>query len=279
MNAYQSIDISAITIPAGRLRDVDQDWAIALSGMFEEVGHKTPIDVVADGKGFSLIAGAHRLTAAARLKWKKIDARILEPEADQPAEHLRLHEILENLGRKDFNALERSEALCEMKRIYEVLHPQTKHGGKRGNQHTGGEKRQDEIFSFCQNAAETTGLTPRSVQIAVAIFIGLSPATRERLKGTPQAEKQSDLKALSALTNDEQSKVLDLLLAEDAQASSIADALVLVQGKKPKSETDKVFRAAQGSLNKLPKGKRLILFEAYEIEIIALGKKKGWFNA
>lgn len=279
MNAYQSIDISKITVPVGRLRDVDQDWANALSGMFEEVGHKTPIDVVEDGKGFKLIAGAHRLTAATLLKWKQIDSRILVPGDDQPAEHLRLHEILENLGRKDFSALERCEALCEMKRIYEALHPETKHGGKRGNQHTGGESRQVAIFAFCQSAAETTGLSDRSVRLAVQVFEGLSPSSRERLKGMPQAEKQSDLKALSALTHDEQAKVLDLLLAEEPQVSSIADALVLAQGKKPKSDTEKVFRATLGNLQKLHKPQRKILFQEYKAEIIAFAKKEGWFDA
>ena len=47
MSAYQSIDISKIDIPADRLRDVDQDWAECLAGMFIETGQKTPIDVVA----------------------------------------------------------------------------------------------------------------------------------------------------------------------------------------------------------------------------------------
>ncbi|EAV40501.1 hypothetical protein SIAM614_21477 [Stappia aggregata IAM 12614] len=52
MSAYQSIKISLIDIPEGRLRNVDSDWADCLSGMFDEVGQKTPIDVVANGKRF-----------------------------------------------------------------------------------------------------------------------------------------------------------------------------------------------------------------------------------
>ncbi|MEP2707809.1 MAG: ParB N-terminal domain-containing protein [Roseibium sp.] len=118
----QTIKISDIVVPEGRLRAVDPDWADALAGMFLEVGHKVPIDVIAAGEGFELIAGGHRLAAAKLLKWKTIDARLLAPAEENLAEELRLHEILENLARKDFYALERCEALHELKRIYEVLH-------------------------------------------------------------------------------------------------------------------------------------------------------------
>lgn len=278
MSAYQSIDISKIKVPEGRLRDIDQDWAECLAGMFVEVGHKTPIDIVAKGEIFELNAGGHRLAAAKICKWKKIDARILEPKSDQPAEELRLNEILENLARKAFNALERCEALTEMKRIYEIMHPETKHGGKRGNQHTGGKKRQGEIFSFCQNAAETTGLTARSVQIAVAIFNGISPQTRERLRGTNIANKQSDLKALSEQTAENQAKVLDMLFCEPTSAASVSEAIQLVEGHKPKSETEKLFKRVSDIMTNLPKASRTNVFRQHKKEIIALVKNEGWLN-
>ncbi|WP_282045567.1 ParB/RepB/Spo0J family partition protein [Roseibium album] len=278
MSAYQSIDISKIKIPEGRLRDIDQDWAECLAGMFVEVGHKTPIDIVAKGEIFELNAGGHRLAAAKICKWKKIDARILEPKSDQPAEELRLNEILENLARKDFNALERCEALTEMKRIYEDMHPETKHGGKRGNQHTGGEKRQVAIFAFCQNAAESTGLSARSVRLAVQIFESLSPQTRERLRGTEIANKQSDLKALAGLTAENQTKVLDMLFGEPSTAATVGEGIQLVEGQKPKSETEKLFRRVSDIMTGLPKASRTNVFRQHKKEIIALVKKEGWLN-
>lgn len=279
MSAYQSIKVSLIDIPEGRLRDVDPDWADCLAGMFQERGQITPIDVVANGKRFRLVAGAHRLRAAAITKWKEIDARVLESQSEQAADELRLHEILENLGRKDLNALERCEALAELKRIYEALHPEAKNGGKRGNQHTGGHKRQNEVFSFCQNAAETTGLTPRSIQIAVAIFTRLSPETRERLRGTAQAQKQSDLKALSELEPAEQTKVLDLLFADPPQATTIADARLLARGERRESDTEKRFRTICDYLPNLPKPSRLGVFRLHKDEIVELAKKEGWLDA
>ncbi|WP_346915104.1 ParB N-terminal domain-containing protein [uncultured Roseibium sp.] len=275
----RSIKIDDISVPEGRLRDVDPEWAATLAGMFEEVGHKAPIDVERTEAGFKLVAGGHRLAAAKLLKWKEIKARVLEPKTDQPAAEMRLHEILENLARKDFNALERCEALFELKRVYEALHPETKNGGKRGNQHTGGEKRQIAIFAFCQNATDTTGLSRRSVELAVQIFEGLSKETRERLKGTALAQKQSDLKALSVLNAADQKKVLGLLFAEPPQAASVGDAVILAEGKKLPSASEKMFRSTQDNLSKLPKASRVILFKHYQKEIVALAKKEGWLDA
>ncbi|MBO0346010.1 ParB N-terminal domain-containing protein [Roseibium sp. CAU 1637] len=279
MTAYQSIRVSLIDIPKGRLREIDGDWADCLSGMFLETGQKTPIDVIATEKRFTLVAGAHRLCAARLAKWKEIDARILSPASEQAADELRLHEILENIARKDFNALERCEAFFEMKRIYEALHPQTKNGGKRGNQHTGGQKRQMAIFAFCQSAAETTGLSDRSVRLAVQIWEGLAPASRERLKGTPFAVRQSDLKALSDLDEDTQSKVLDILVGPVPRAASIADALVILHGRKPLTAAERIFRTVSDSLVKLPKASRTVLFRNHKDEIIDLARREGWFNA
>ncbi|MEP1931956.1 MAG: ParB N-terminal domain-containing protein [Roseibium sp.] len=243
MSTYSQIRVTLIDIPNGRLRDVDPDWSACLAGMFTETGHKTPIDVEADGKRFKLVAGAHRLAAAKLLKWKDIDARILEASSEHGADEMRLHEVLENLARRDFNALERCEALFELKRIYEALHPEVKHGGDRKSQSVKARRNdQNEVFSFCFSAAESTGLTARSVQIAVAIFRGLSPETRERLKDTSFADKQSDLKSLSALEAEQQSKVLDLIFGDNPKATSIADALFITQGRKPVSEAEQLFK-------------------------------------
>ncbi|KZM49565.1 ParB N-terminal domain-containing protein [Labrenzia sp. OB1] len=279
MSAYSSIKVSLIDIPDGRLRGVDPDWAECLSAMFRETGQKTPIDVVANGKRFSLVAGAHRLEAAKRAKWREIEARILEPSAEHAADELRLHEILENLGRKDLNALERCEALSELKRVYEALHPQTKRGGDRKSQAARNKKEnQTEIVSFCFSAAETTGLTDRAIRMAIAIFNGLSPETRERLKGSVFAEKQSDLKALADLDAEVQAKVLDLILGELPKARTIADALLILDGRDPETATDRVLRSACDNLSKLPRAGRMVVFKLHRKEIVELVRREGWLD-
>ena len=277
--ADTTIKISLIDIPKTRLRPVDPDWAATLADMIQEAGHKTPIEVVEEGQRFRLVAGEHRLEAFKLLKRKEITCRVLTPTTDQPAEELRLHEILENLGRKDFNALERCEALFELKRIYEALHPQTKHGGNRRSQ-TFKKKQQNQvaIFAFCQNATEKIGLSRRSVELAIQIFEGLSATSRERLKATAFAEKQSDLKALAELDHDAQVKVLDLVLGELPKAGSIADAKLLLSGRPPEKDTEKLLKRVGDILPSLPRAARFAVFRNHKKDIIALVKKEGWLD-
>ncbi|OJJ10592.1 chromosome partitioning protein ParB [Alphaproteobacteria bacterium AO1-B] len=277
--AETTIKISLIDVPETRLRPVDPDWAATLADMIQEAGHKTPIDVVSEGERFRLVAGEHRLEAFKLLKRKEIACRVLTPATNQPAEELRLHEILENLGRKDFNALERCEALFELKRIYEAMHPQTKHGGNRkGQAFKNKQQNQVAIFAFCHNAAEKTGLSDRSVRMAVQIFEGLSATSREGLKGTAFAEKQSDLKALAELNHDAQTKVLDLVLGELPKAASIADAKLLLSGRAPEKDTDKLLKRVGDILPSLPRAARFAVFRNHKKDIIALVKKEGWLD-
>lgn len=285
------IPVNKILVPEGRLRLVDEEWAALIGAAMVEIGQKTPIDVVADGDGYRLVAGGHRLRGAQIVKMKTIEARILSPDEGQTPDDLRLHEIMENLARKDFNALERCEALFELKRIYEAKHPETKKGGDRKSQ-AARDKQENQmaIFAFCSSAAESTGLSDRSVRLAVQIFEGLSPSTRERLRGSSLALKQSELKALSAKTPEEQAKLLDLILGpvaaressgedeEEARPANVAEAERLANGLPVLSDNDKVLRATQGGLVKLTKTTRQILFETYKDEILELVRAKGWLN-
>lgn len=275
----RKIKISLIDIPPNRLRDADPGQAQCLAAMFKEVGHLTPIDVVAAGKRYRLVAGLQRLAAAKIAKWREIDARVLDPAGRQPAQDLRLHEILENLARKDLNALERCTALYELKQVHEVLFPETRNGGDRRSQaarHKQGN--QMAIFAFCSSAAETTGLSERSVRLAIQIFEDLSPDSRVRLKGTAYAEKQADLKALSELDPETQAKVLDVLLAEGSTLHTIADALLKVTGGQPDRPSDKLLKRAADILAGASTAGRMAIFRLHREEITDLVRKEGWLD-
>jgi hypothetical protein len=75
-----------------------------------------------------------------------------------------LWEIDENLMRADLTELEQSEHLLKRQEIYEWWRPETKRGGDRGNQHTGGKPSQDDNLSFSQDTAAKTGIDQRTVQ-------------------------------------------------------------------------------------------------------------------
>ncbi|MBO9419182.1 ParB N-terminal domain-containing protein [Labrenzia sp. R4_2] len=276
---FADVPLRAIRVPDNRLRTFDPDWAVVLAEMFRDSGQQTPIDLVPEGKGFVLISGLHRLEAAKLLKWPEITAQIV-PEACLPSiDVLRRRELLENLARKDLNALERSGGLAELKDVHERLYPETRHGGKRGNQHTGGEKRQVAIFAFCHHAAETTGLSDRAVRLAITIWNGLSDDSRMRLKGTSVAEKQSELQALSELAAETQSKVLDQILAPVPKAASVADALVLLAGRPPLTNAEQQFKRVSNSLSKLNMSGRAAVFRQHKAEILDLARREGWFDA
>lgn len=282
LSVQKSIKVSRIDIPDGRIRELNEDWAWTIGRAMQECGQETPIKVVANGDRFTLSAGLHRTMGAKFVKLGELDAIVKVPEpgqtAEQTADENRLSEITENLLRKNFNALERCEAFSELKRIYEAKHPETKHGGKRGNQHTGGEKRQVAIFAFCQNAAESTGLSERSVRLAIQIFNDLSRDTRQRLKGSIYAEKQSDLKALAELDAAAQKNVLDLLFVEPPQVTTIADAKLLASGERRESDAEKRFRTVCDYLPNLPKASRLGVFRQHRAEIVELVRKEGWLD-
>jgi hypothetical protein len=84
-----------------------------------------------------------------------------------------------------------------------------------------------------------------------------------RLKGTPVAEKQSELKALSELAAETQSKVLDLILAPVPKAVSVADALVLLAGRPPLSDAEQQFKRVSNSLSKLNVSGRAAVFRQH----------------
>jgi hypothetical protein len=50
----------------------------------------------------------------------------------------------------------RGEAMKRRKEIYLAMHPETRNGGDRGNQHTGGKPRQNAESAGCQSFTEDT---------------------------------------------------------------------------------------------------------------------------
>jgi hypothetical protein len=54
---FADVPVQAIRVPDDRLRTFDPDWAAVLAEMFKDSGQQTPIDLLAEGKGFVLISG------------------------------------------------------------------------------------------------------------------------------------------------------------------------------------------------------------------------------
>jgi DNA modification methylase len=122
-----------------------------------------PITVTSN---FTLISGYHRLTACKELGWDTIPAIILELNGLQAE----LAEIDENLIRNELTMLERATWQNRRKEIYEILHPEVKHGV---NQHTIKESRSGQVGhssedkkpeNYTENAAKSQGVSERKVR-------------------------------------------------------------------------------------------------------------------
>jgi ParB family chromosome partitioning protein len=193
----QNIRVDSIKV-GKRMRplgDID-----ALIASIREVGLLTPIVVT---RGRRLISGLHRLAAFKALGRRTIPAIVLAVSRDEA----QLREIDENLARKDLSLLERAEHLRCRKGIYERLHPETRKGGDRGNQHSGGKKSQNDNLAFSHSAATFTGQSSRTVQRLVRIANILTPETRRLLRGTDWANNQRTLLKLCKLPPDMQESV------------------------------------------------------------------------
>lgn len=242
----QFIKLSDIEIPEDRARDLDMDWAQALAFMIAAQGLINPITVRMVNGTPRLVAGLHRYTAFGLLEWDNIPARISNAESDDEA---RLEEVMENLGRNELNALDRSHHLYELKQVYERLHPETKAGtagalAKHGSA--------NEIFSFASDMAEKIGLSRRSIELAVKIWKDLAVVSRQRCAGTWLADHQAGLKLLSEQSHVDQAKALDLLFSNPPKATSVQDALSIVANGSAKTATEKKVETVKNTLKNLP---------------------------
>jgi hypothetical protein len=160
-----------------------------------------------DGR-YTLIAGWHRLAAAEKLGWKKIRAEIREGLDADAAE---LAEIDENLIRAELSPAERALHFGKRKRLYEKVHPETRHGavGRRGK------SSQDEN-SFVDDAAAKAGKGRSTVARDVTRANNI--VVLSEIIGT-SLDQGDELDALAKLPEADQRR-----LAEQAQANENVSA-------------------------------------------------------
>lgn len=271
---FRSILIEQIDVPENRLRVIKPARVDVLASDIKANGLLQPIGVVEEESGrFTLIFGATRLAACKTLGLHSIDARVQPHNWIKPQQR-RIDEIMENLNREDLTMLERAESLAALKKLHEELYPDAKHGGDRKSQAR--RKNQKEIFSFRSEAAERTGLSIRAINIAVSMVTKLSLTVKVRLQGTWLEDHQAGLRMLSEQEPEMQHKVCDLLFATPPEAASVADAIVLAEGRRLPTAAEKLFTSAMNNLARLTERDRRALFDAHEEQIRAYAQEKGW---
>lgn len=126
----QMIKLDDIDIPASH-RPLDKARAERLADAIREDGELLhPIGVCKSEwpDRYLLVHGLHRMAAFNLLGRTHILASIFFDMSPAQAE---LCELDENLARAGLTALEESKALARRQQLYEALHPEAKHGGKR----------------------------------------------------------------------------------------------------------------------------------------------------
>ena len=151
----ERVRLDAIVIPVGR-RPIKPDAIDSLAASMQRIGLQTPITVrrIADGSGYRLVTGHHRLSAAKKLDWDTIDCFQID-EDDTTA---RLIEIAENLHRADLSRLERDEQIAEWVRLTEGVSRQVVAKPEGGRPESG-----------AAAASRELGMDKRDVQRAVKV--------------------------------------------------------------------------------------------------------------
>ncbi len=275
---FRRIAVALIDVPEGRLSAARAARVETIAKTSRAIGLLQPVNVEAGEDGrFRLIAGAKRLAALIKAGEAEIDDRVIAAGTLDEAGR-RLIEIVENLDRQDLTKLERAEHLVALKSAHEVRFPDTKRGGRRGNQHSGGVVRQSEIFAFSQEAAEMTGLSRRAIEVAVQIVSALCEDSKVRLRGSWLEDHQAGLKLLSEQKPAVQGRILDILFASPPEAASVADALALVEGRRLLSTAEKLFASTLGNWSRLSERQRASFLDTHEAAIRAHARARGWFR-
>lgn len=187
-----------ITVPE-RLRAVNPSKVRQIAESMAAIGLQQPISVHHvvgdDGDQLTLVAGAHRLSAAKSLGWDFIDCICVElDDIDR-----QLWEIDENLMRSELTPTELAEHLAKRKELWEArqsaqLAPiESKREDGKGHRSEG----------FAAETAKATGVAKASVNRAISRADAIPLSVRAKIKGT-KLDTGVYLDSLKKLSADEQ---------------------------------------------------------------------------
>jgi ParB family chromosome partitioning protein len=225
MERVLEIEIGLIEI-RDRLRPVSPAGVEALAAMISEHGLEQPVLVrpIPGSNRVQLVAGAHRVAAVNLLGLTTIRA-ILRECSDAEA---RIIEIDENVGRVELSQVDRAVFLATRKEIYEAMHPETVMGKakkpKKGDD-LGKVANFATFARFSKDAARATGLSERTIQLAVQTVSDLSPAIIAHLRASPFADNQAQIMALARQVPDHRLPIAEALATgqyKSVQAAKIA---------------------------------------------------------
>jgi len=269
------LPLDQITVPEDRARELDPAWAEALAGLVKAQGLTNRITVRRKGDHYVLVTGLHRLEAFRLLGADDIPAQLSSALTDDEA---RLEEVMENLGRNELIALDRCHHLYELKQVYERMYPEAKHGAATKSPSWSLSSENGEttaVFGFAKATADKIGLSPTAIKRAVKIWTDLTPETREALRGTRIATKQSELKLLAAQDTRMQQRIMDLIGLPDTTVDSVQAALEVLDRGEVVNDVERKFGIFSKAFSALEDADLDRILIANEERIIASLRYRG----
>lgn len=255
-----------------RLRPVNDLYVESLMVSLDAIGQKDEIHVRRvrhQDNRLVLMAGAHRVEAHLRLGCTSISAKVWECNDDWAE----LVEIDDNLAHGDLNPLDLSVFLARRKVVYERMHPGTKRGVFKGNQHTGNEV--SDIMSFTRSTAEQRDLSTRQIERLVAAGSNLDAETIALLRKAPQRVTLSDLQALGKCGDAADRRAVCEVLSrgEAKNAKAALEGLKAGPSKDAVSPIDAETLKIKGAWARASKAARRRFAEDHRAELEALLKQ------
>jgi ParB family transcriptional regulator, chromosome partitioning protein len=186
----------------------------------------TPFDA------FEIVAGHHRYAAIRQLKWLQVPCNVVEMDDL----HAELGEIDENLVRAELSPAQQAAAISRRKEIYEILHPETKHGGDRVSEQVA-KTATCSPDRFTADAASKTNKSERSIQVAAKRGRELKDEL-PLIVGT-SLDKGSELDALAEMTPEERKPII-----ERANAGEKVSAKAVINSEPHRAKNNKPRKPA-----------------------------------
>ena len=262
---FTALPVAEITVPETRLRPVSEAKVTALMQVIGAGVFLGAITVRRAGTVNTLIDGAHRLEAMARLGRDTIAVDVLECTAAEA----RQMEITGNLT-AGMTPIQDAIFLGVYQQEYEKLHPETKRGvagglARQGQQHASAH--------FAELVAETRQISPGQVRRVIAAGRALTVAERAALQAVPHRIAISEIEKLGKIGEDGQraravgsllagKRVADALRAEKAGAKDAEAA--------DDAKVEAAFKALSTAWNRAPKAARRRFVAGIRAEIDAM---------
>lgn len=188
-----------------------------------------------------------------------------------------------NVNREKLTKLERAEYLSELRDVWQKLNPTAQHGGDRRSANVRAVREQEAadankspVLGLLKQVAEEVGLSRSQFFVAIEIAKGISPETKDRIRDTWIGDHQSSLQALAKVAGSVQAKACDALLADPPLAGTMADALLLAEGRALPKNDDKQYHRVTATWGRLSLKSRRAFIDAHKREIIDHIKAQGW---